>query len=609
MPSARRASVHPALLAALLFAVVAAVFSPALDCGFVNWDDNLYITENLDFRGLDWVHVRWMFTTMHGGLYQPLYWLSLGLDYVLWGLDPFGYHLSNLLLHAANAVVFWAAASSLLGRVRPSPRPGDSRWPLQAAAAFSALFFALHPLRVESVAWVTERRDVLAGLFYLLSIRAYLRGADQAPGEAGWRRRQGWAMLWFVAALLSKATTITLPLVFVLLDLYPLRRLPTDPRRWLAAEARPAWLEKLPYLPLAAAAAAAAFVAQRWMGTNLSYESFGLAPRVCQTCYGLSFYLAKTLWPAGLCAFHEAPRPLLLWSWPYWACAAVILALTAAALRAWRRWPAGLLLWTLYIVSLAPVVGAVKASYPGLAAADRWSYFACMGWAIGAGAALERLLRRDRGPVRAAALALAAALLAAFSFLTVRQTRVWRDSITLWKAVLAVYPDSTVAHGNLGQALTVAERWEEAVSHIRSQMAGIPSEMMDARSRAAVLKLDAQNLIAAESRRGWSKGGRAQYYNNLGVDLAAQGRLPEAGLAFSRSLQADPGRALTHVNMGLCLLRQGRLPEAERHARRAVRLDPRAADASAALCAALAAQGKIDEAVSACRRTRGSSPP
>ena len=589
----RRAPISPALLAALLAAIVAAVFSPTLDNGFVNWDDPFYITGNPDFRGLDWGHIKWMFTTMHGGLYQPFYWLSLGLDHALWGLDPFGYHLGNLLLHAANAVVFSAVAASLLERIAPpSSGTGASRWPLLAGAAFSALVFALHPLRVESVAWATERRDVLSGFFYLLSILAYLRGAGRVCGEGRWWRRQGWALLWFAAALLSKAITITLPLVFIILDIYPLRRLPLAPARWGAAHTRPVWLEKLPFLLLAVTAGSVVFLGQRMMGTPLSFHSWGLMPR---TCYGLVFYLGKTLWPAGLCAFHKTPLPLLVWKWPYWGCVAVVSALTIGAVRAWRRWPEALLLWAFYCVSLVPVVGTVKMGYPTLAAADRWTYFACMGWAIGAGAVLERLLRRNRMPVRAAALALAAALLAILSGLAIRQIGVWKDSISLWNAVLAVHPDSALAHKSLGQALIDDELWEEAIVHLRRQLVGLPAEMIDGQSLGAVESIAVQNLIAAQSRREWRKASPARYYNDVAAALAGQGRLPEAELAFSKSLQADPDLALTHANMGLCLLREGRLAEAERHLRRSIRLDPRGPDAFAALAAVLAAQGRAEE--------------
>ncbi|MCX5795678.1 MAG: tetratricopeptide repeat protein [Elusimicrobia bacterium] len=611
MPPERQAPVSPALLAALLAVVVAAVFSPALNNGFVNWDDPLYITGNLGFRGLDWGHIKWMFTTMHGGLYQPFFWLSFGLDYALWGLEPFGYHLSNLLIHAANAAVFFAVAASLLERIAPPPSPaGAPRWPLLAGAAFSALVFALHPLRVESVAWVSERRDVLSGLFYLLSILAYLRAADRVSGEESWWRRQGWALLWFAAALLSKAITISLPLVLILLDIYPLRRLPPAPGNWGDARTRPVWLEKLPFLLLAAAAGSISSFSQRMVGTPLSLQSWGLMPRACQACYGLVFYLGKTLWPAGLCAFYETPFPLLLWKWPYWACAAIVCALTAAALWAWRRWPAGLLLWSFYVVSLAPVLGLFKLGYASLAAADRWAYFACMGWALAAGAAIERLLRRDLVLVRAAALSSAAAILVALSALTARQIRVWKDSVTLWSAVLALHPDSSRAHGCLGEALIDEGRWDEAVFHLRRQQARLPGETTYSQDLAIALS-------RRDRRKAGTKAGTARYYNNVAAELAGQGRFPEAELAFSRSLQADPGLALTHSNMGLCLFREGRPAEAERHLRRSIRLDPRAADAFAALAAVLSAQGRVMEAAAARRqalalqsgRTPRSAPP
>ncbi|MDD5629650.1 MAG: tetratricopeptide repeat protein [Elusimicrobia bacterium] len=590
----RRAPVPPALLAALLAAVVAAVFSPALDNGFVNWDDDANFLANPDFRGLGWSRLKWMFTTFLLGPYQPVSWLSLGADYVLWGLDPFGYHLTSIILHAANSGIFFVVALALLREIAPPQDSGPS-WRIPLAAAFAALVFAVHPLRVESVAWVTERRDVLSGLFCLLSLNCYLRGL----GRTSWLRRHAWALAFFAAALLSKAIVMGLPLVLLALDFYPLRRLPLEPARWWQAPARPVWLEKIPYLALAAGAAGIALLGQQRIGAVASWESWGPMPRLC---YSLVFYLGKTLWPVRLIPFYEAPLPLSLWSWPYWGCAALAAALTIGSVWAWRRWPAVLVLWLTYGAALAPVAGLIKIGHPYLAAADRYTYLSCLGWALGAGWVLERLLNRDRLLVRAAGLAAAAALLAALGALTVRQIRIWKDSSSLWRAVLAVNPDSAVAHGGLGEALVSEERWEEAVLHLRSQLAGLPAETIDSQSLAAVRAKTLQNLAAARSRRERIKASPARYYNDIAVELASQGRLTEAELGLAKSLQAEPSLALTHTNLGLCLLREGRFAEAERHLRRSIRLDPRGPDAFSALAAVLAAQRRFEEAASARRQ-------
>ncbi len=209
------------LLPVLIALVTVVPFLPTLDNQFVNWDDDDNLVENPQYRGLGWTHLRWMWTTSHIGHYAPLTWMTFGLDYLFWGLKPVGYHLTNLLLHAANAAVFYLVASRILGSALPGPRERGNVG-LAAAAAFAALLFAIHPLRVESVAWATERRDVLSGLFYLLALLAYLRA-----GEQGERGRSGyWASVGlFVCALLSKSMAVSLPVVMLILDVYPLRRL------------------------------------------------------------------------------------------------------------------------------------------------------------------------------------------------------------------------------------------------------------------------------------------------------------------------------------------------------------------------------------------------
>src|SRR3989454_383417 len=243
-------------LAPLLVALLTlTAFLPTLQNQFVSWDDDKNFLENPHYRGLGWTHLRWMWTT-HLGHYIPLTWMTLGLDYLLWGMNPLGYHLTNLLLHAANAVVFFFVVRRLLTRALPGP--SERGHALAVAAGVAALVFAIHPLRVESVAWATERRDVLSGLFYLLTILVYLR--DRERGERG----RGWYWLSvavFVCALLSKSMVVNLPVVLMILDVYPLRRL-GGAVGWWSERARRVYVEKIPFVLLAAAASAVVPIAQ-----------------------------------------------------------------------------------------------------------------------------------------------------------------------------------------------------------------------------------------------------------------------------------------------------------------------------------------------------------
>src|SRR5436190_5905932 len=232
-----------------------AAFLPTLQNQFVNWDDHENFLENPHYRGLGWTHLRWMWTT-HLGHYIPLTWMTLGLDYLLWGMNPVGYHLMSLLLHAANAVVFFFVVRRILTRALPSL--SERGHALAVSAGVAALVFAIHPLRVESVVWVTERRDVLSGLFYLVTILVYLRACE---GEARGRRWYSLAVATFVLALLSKSMVVNLPIVLLILDVYPLRRL-GGAISWWSEPARRVYVEKIPFVLLAAAASAIAVMAQ-----------------------------------------------------------------------------------------------------------------------------------------------------------------------------------------------------------------------------------------------------------------------------------------------------------------------------------------------------------
>ena len=266
-----------------------AVFFPALSNQFVNWDDDLMLVDNPYYRGLGWVQLRWMFSTFHAGHYQPLSWITLGLDYLLWGLDPFGYHLTNLILHAANTVIFYLVCRRLFTRIFVTAREA-ARWALDSSAALAALFFALHPLRVESVVWATERRDVLSGGFFLLAIFSYLRAHESAAPSL--KSRYRWLALAFAAQLLSlmaKATAITLPLVLIILDIYPLQRLRGTVRSWFDTDSRRMLGEKLPFLLLSVIFGLAALWAQHATGALRPVQQYFFSYRVGQAFYGICF--------------------------------------------------------------------------------------------------------------------------------------------------------------------------------------------------------------------------------------------------------------------------------------------------------------------------------
>src|SRR5438034_977960 len=259
------------LVPVLIAVVTFAAFLPTLQNQFVNWDDPRNFLENPHYRGLGWTHLRWMWTT-HLGHYIPLTWMTLGLDYLLWGMNPVGYHLTSLLLHAANAVVFFFVGCRILTLALPAPSERGHA----LTAGFAALVFAIHPLRVESVAWVTERRDVLSGLFYLLTILVYLRDCERGARGRGWC----WVSVGlFACALLSKSMVVNLPIVLLILDVYPLRRL-GGAIGWWGEPARRVYVEKIPFVLLATAAAAIAVMAQLSVHAAASLAQLSVPGRV-----------------------------------------------------------------------------------------------------------------------------------------------------------------------------------------------------------------------------------------------------------------------------------------------------------------------------------------
>src|SRR5712691_9459248 len=369
-------------LVPLLIAVVTfAAFLPALHNQFVNWDDDKSLLENPHYRGLGWTQIRWMWTTFHMGHWLPLTWMSFGLDYLVWGLEPVGYHLTSLVLHATSAAVFYLVARRILSLALPDP---DDRGQagLDLSAGFAALLFALHPLRAESVAWATERRDVLLGLFYLLTILAYLRACER--GERG--RGSYWgAVGLFACALLSKSMAVSLPAVLLILDVYPLRRL-GGRMGWWSEPARRVYLEKIPFVLLGGGASAIAFIAPFQIHNTESLADLTVLGRLAISAYGLCFYLWKMIVPVNLSPLYELPRTVSPWATPFILSFGLTVAITAIALTLRRRVLGLPAAWLAYIVVLLPVLGIFQ-SGPQIAA-DRYTYLAGLGWAILAGAGL-----------------------------------------------------------------------------------------------------------------------------------------------------------------------------------------------------------------------------
>jgi protein O-mannosyl-transferase len=566
-PLARAAACSVAVAVAL---VTVFVFFPVLLADWVDWDDPTNFLNNTYYRGLEWPQLRWMMTTNLMGHWIPVTWLTLGIDYVLWGMNPFGYHLTSLLWHAANAVLFSLVARRLFGLATPSASVAMRGLGAMAAA----LFFAIHPLRAESVAWITERRDLTSGFFVMLAVLSYLKAHERRP-----ETRIGWWLLSLAAtalALGSKAIVMGLPLVLVILDFYPLRRLGPSSRDWLSSRARSVWLEKIPFILLAVAAAVIAFNVQRSTGylTPATLET-----RLAITAHNVWFHAWKTFVPLNLSPVYELPLSVSPLERPYLLSAVGVFAIAAALWIFRRLWPAGLATWAFYLVMLAPVSGIVHTGYH--LGADRNTYVSCAGFAVLVGALVILIGEAwHRGSLRtviaATALALCAVWIAGLGLAARVQTAVWRDSETLWRYAVEIEPTCSVCQHNL--AVSVGRR-------------GNYAEGLAAFGRAIALRPD-----------------RSEYRSNYGILLMEMGRREE-GLAELRYRIAESPRDLgARRNFALALVEDGRPAEAIKELEIVLRIQPDWVPALDTLGQAYLMVGHVEPAMAAFRRAIASSP-
>jgi tetratricopeptide (TPR) repeat protein len=542
----------------LVASLAVAVFWRALGNGWV-WDDQVLLVDNTGYRGLGWTQLRWMLTANLLGHYQPVTWLSHSLDHALWGLRPAGHHLTNVLLHALNAGLVYAIARHLLARATTL---GGT--PLRVGATVAALAFALHPLRVETVAWVTERRGVLAAAGFLAAVLLYLRAA----GQTGRRRRVllGGSVALFAGALLAKTLVSPLPLVLILLDLYPLHRLPADPRRWLASTWRPVWIEKLPYLVLGAAGTIVVYTANARLGTVGVLSPAAWLAKVALTLW---LPVQKSLVPTSLSALYEL-RPDLSPLEPRVVTAGLgVLALASAAglLARRRAWPAGLAVLAYQALMLAPIAGFVHAGVQ--LTADRYTYLATLGWALLGGAAAGVACRawQGAGPSRrlgGLGLGLAAAWLLGLGVATWRQIPIWRDEGSLFTHAAAIDPDCRVCHGNLGIWHLNRGHLLAAITHLQA---------------AARLQPDAPMV-----------------HGRLGHAWTRLGLWPEAIAEYRQELERRPDMPGFRLWLAWALLRSGQPAEAVQHFEAVARVWPREPGTRAGLAQALWASGEVERA-------------
>ncbi len=570
---------------ALLIAAIVIVYAPVRHYDFVQVDDPKYVTENPNVaQGLTLPGIVWAFTARHGGYWIPLTWLSYMVDVQISGMNAGALHVTNVLLHIANSLLLFGLLWSMTGALGRS--------------AFVAALFAIHPLHVESVAWITERKDVLSTLFWLLAIWAYVAYVRR-PGVGHYLM----VLVWFALGLMAKPMLVTLPFALLLLDVWPLRRVDlgagTAGRFKNALMGRrTVWVrlvrEKVPMIALAAVLSAVTFTAQGEAVAGLDVFPFVL--RIENALISNVAYLGKMIWPAHLVVLYSFPQSI-----PGWTTAGaflVLVAISAVAVLAARRRPYLAVGWLWYLGTLVPVIGLVQVGLQSMA--DRFTYVPLIGiFIIVAWGAWDLL---ERVPYRRIALPAAAGIAVLTCTVIARgQVQYWKDNVTLWthETEFTLNMDTYHAHISLGTILRDQGRFDEAFGHFSEAMRLNPDSAEAQHEMGLLLARQGKfdEAIASLFEAVRLKADFPEAQRDLGLMLSRQRRAGEAIDHLSIAVRLKPASAEWNYELGLALENQGKFDDAIAHMSEAVRLKPDLAEAQNSLGSILAHQGKVDDAI------------
>jgi Flp pilus assembly protein TadD len=534
---------------------------------FVNFDDPQYVTENVRVSaGITWDGIRWALTTGTAGNWHPLTWFSHMLDVQLFGVTPGPHHVMNVILHIANTLLLFGVLWRMTGALGRS--------------AFVAALFAAHPIHVESVAWISERKDMLSTLFWLLTLWAYVKYVKD--------KKPMWYALAFMClalGLMSKPMLVTVPCVLLLLDYWPLRR-PLD---------KGLVIEKLPFFALAAASSVVTFRAQSHGGAVSALAALPLTSRLGNALVAYLGYIEKMLWPSGLTALYPYSRSG--YGWRPAVAIAVLAAVSVMVLKAGRRRPYLPVGWLWYLGTLVPVIGIVQVGVQSMA--DRYTYvpliglFIMIAWGV---VDLSLGVGRLRFGIPAAAVIVISACAVAARI----QVRYWRDSLTLWQHAIHVIPNNSHAETALGSVLEEQGKIQEANALFLDALRLEP-DFAEAHNKLGVLLANQGRVSEAVPHYEAAlrfKPSLPEAHYNLGNAHAAQGKTREAIGNYLEALRLRPDDPASHNGLGSALDDEGKTEEAVAQYLEALRLNPRLADAHNNLGAARAKQGRPDEAIS-----------
>lgn len=508
------------------------VYLPALQNGFVNWDDHLYVFENQNILSISLGFLKWSLTGVVAGLWHPLTMFSLALDYAIWGMEPWGFHLTNILFHTFNTFLVLILVVRL---IECSGIEQDRfRKKTLVTGVVTALLFGIHPLHVESVVWISERKDVLCALFFLLSILAYLKYFITKRALF-----YGASLMSFAMALMSKPMAVTLPIVLIILDFYPLKRWKT------VRELKQVLLEKIPFFALSISAALITIWAHMSHGGIKTLEAFPLTTRVFVAVSAIIFYLLKMIMPVNLAPFYPYPKDVALFKLEYAGSLALFLLITLLCIWIFKKKRLFSVIWLYYVATLIPVIGILQVG--NQAAADRYTYLPSLGpfllVGVGVGTAFERC-PRCRKAIAVFLLLLSGLLINK----TVTQTTLWKDSITLWSYEIKLFPRVEIAYNSRGIAYSKLGDYLAAV-------------------------IDYTKAI--EINPGYAEA----YFNRGNASYIGLGNYMQAIMDYTKAIEIDSEYAVAYSNRGSAYTKLGNYAQAIVNYNMAVKLNPRDVEA------------------------------
>jgi tetratricopeptide (TPR) repeat protein len=529
----------------LLVVAVCVVYWQVQECEFINLDDPEYVTENPNInKGFSYESIVWAFTTTRAANWHPVTWLSHILDYQFYGLNPLGHHLTNILFHIANVLLLFIVLFQMTGCIGKS--------------CFVALLFAVHPLNVESVAWVAERKNVLSTFFWLLTMWAYVRYAKNKSAA-----KYLLALVFFSLGLMSKPMLVTLPFVLFMLDYWPLNRLRIGEEKNSAEKGNnfiQLGIEKFPFLILVVASCVITFVAQKSSGAVQSAEIYPWRVRIVNALVSYFEYLEKMVWPKSLSILYPHQGNLLP-TWKGVVCVIALFSISTFALKKVREAPYFTLGWYWYLGTLVPVIGIVQVG--GQAMADRYTYIPLVGIFISIAWGIPALLKRYKLNIMTLPIS-AGIIVSILSAITWSQLSHWGNSVSLFKHAVEVSESKSssfsLVHINLGAALEEKNKVQDAIDQYRE-----------------AVRLDPRN---------------AKAHYDLGTIIGKQGNYDEAISHLKIAAEIDSNNPLVHNNLGLALSFSGNYELAIDHFKEALRINPNYAGAKKNLSYALMITGR-----------------